>query len=153
MNMIMDTIDHLRDYACLHPAFRAAADFLEKCSREDLAPGTYEIDGRDIYAMVVDYEPSEKDLLQFETHDLYLDIQCMLKGSEYQWYAPRHTLKTAVPYDGKKDITRYHFDGEGTRLLLEEGSFAVYYPQDGHLPAVKKDGVEKCRRVVVKVKC
>ena len=36
---------------------------------------------------------------------------------------------------------------------LAEGCFAIYAPQDGHLPGMKLDGVEKCRRVVVKVKC
>ena len=151
--MILDTLPHLRDYACLTPGVGVAADFLEKCQRENLAPGTYEIDGRNVYAMVIDYEPQDKDAPAYESHDLYLDIQCMLLGSEYQWYAPREALKESVPYNPEKDITRYSFSGEGSRLLLAEGSFAIYSPQDGHLPGVRKDGVEKCRRVVVKVKC
>ena len=134
--MILDTISHLAEYAGLHPGIRAAAAFLEKCRLENPAPGTYEIEGRNVYALILDY-----------------DIQCMLLGSEYQWYAPRETLQETVPYNSEKDITRYGFSGQGTRLLLGEGSFAIYSPQDGHLPGVRMDGVAKCRRVVVKVKC
>ena len=151
--MILDTLDHLKDYACIYPGIPAAADFLERCRKEQLPPGTYEIDGRNLYAMVIDYKPKEKDAPLYESHDLYLDIQCMILGSEYQWYAPRTALEVSVPYLPEKDITRYSFSGEGSRLLLAEGSFAIYAPQDGHLPGMKLDGVEKCRRVVVKVKC
>ena len=151
--MILDTISHLAEYAGLHPGIRAAAAFLEKCRLENPAPGTYEIEGRNVYALILDYEPKEKEMLSYESHDRYLDIQCMLLGSEYQWYAPRETLQETVPYNSEKDITRYGFSSQGTRLLLGEGSFAIYSPQDGHLPGVRMDGVAKCRRVVVKVKC
>ena len=151
--MILDELRNLKAYAALHPAIDLAAQFLEKCEKEDLAAGTYEIDGRNVYALVTEYEPQEKAAPFYESHDLYLDIQCMIRGSEYQWYAPRDTLTESVPYVPEKDITKYHFEGQGSRLELREGSFAIYYPQDGHLPGMKKDGVAKCKRVVVKVKC
>lgn len=101
----------------------------------------------------MEYEPQEKAAPFYETHDLYLDIQCMVIGSEYQWYIPRDELAEIAPYAPEKDITKYEFNGQGSRLDVGEGCFALYSPQDGHLPGMKKPGVDKCKRVVVKVKC
>ena len=84
--------------------------------------------------------------------DRYLDIQCMLSGSENQWYAPRKTLKTETEYNPVKDIEFFAFHGNGSELHLAEKSFAVYFPQDGHLPSMPDGVAEKCVRAVVKLK-
>ena len=54
--------------------------------------------------------------------------------------------------DSEKDISFYEFSGSGSRLHLTEGSFAVYFPQDGHLPGMADGSCGKCRRIVVKLK-
>ena len=151
--MILDEIKNMKTYAALSPALEQAAIFLERCEKEALPAGTYEIDGKNVYALVIEYESAEKAAPFYESHDLYLDIQCMLRGSEYQWYAPRDTLTVSTLYSPEKDITKYHFEGQGNRIELAEGSFAIYYPQDGHLPGMPKVEKQKCKRVVVKVKC
>ena len=96
--------------------------------------------------------PKKKAEPLYETHDKYVDIQCMLEGSEYQWYAPRGELKEKIAYNTEKDSSFYEFSGSGSRLHLTEGSFAVYFPQDGHLPGMADGSCGKCRRIVVKLK-
>ena len=136
--MVIDTLAQLESYAALDARFGETARFIEKCRTENLPAGRYELDGDRLYAMVMDYVPEEKAEPLYETHDKYVDIQCMLEGSEYQWYAPRGELKEKIAYNAEKDIT--------------EGSFAVYFPQDGHLPGMADGSCGKCRRIVVKLK-
>ena len=150
--MILDKIQNLRNYAGMNAAFNTAADFIEKCIREDAAAGRYELDGDKVYATVIDYVPEERELWQYETHDDYLDVQCVILGGEYQWYSERGDLEITVPYDQEKDISFYGFNGNGNKLHLAEGDFVVYFPQDGHLPGYPDMAVDRCKRIVVKVK-
>ena len=151
--MITDSLDKLRNYAALNSRIAAAADFLEKHRGDDLAAGRYEVDGDNLYVLIMDYAPSQKSLLRYESHDKYIDMQCMLTGSEYQWYCPREQLVLREEYNKDKDISFYEFNGEGSKLHLQEGYFAIYFPQDGHLPAVMDYYNGICRRAVVKIKC
>lgn len=150
--MITDSLEKLRDYAALDPRIAAAADFLEEHRNGDLPAGRYELDGENLYILIMDYAPGQKSVLRYETHDKYIDMQCMLAGSEYQWYCPRAQLDPITEYDGNKDIRFYEFRGEGSKLHLEQGHFAIYFPQDGHLPAVPDSYEGICRRAVVKIK-
>ena len=150
--MILGTMQTSSRCRTVHPGFPQAFDFLEKCFAEGVEAGRYEIDGDNVYALVMQYTPAEKETPRFETHDRYIDIQCMLKGSEYQWYLPRNELRDAAQYNEEKDFTLYSFSGEGSRLVLNPGDFAVYFPEDGHLPGMMA-GSEDCVRIVVKIRC
>ena len=105
--MVIDTLAQLESYAALDARFGETAKFIEKCRTENLPAGRYELDGDRLYAMVMDYVPEEKAEPLYETHDKYVDIQCMLEGSEYQWYAPRGELKEKIAYNTEKDISFY----------------------------------------------
>lgn len=150
--MITDSLDNLRDYAALNGRIAAAADFLAQHRHDGLPAGRYELEGDDLYVLIMEYAPSQKSTLRYESHEKYIDMQCMLAGSEYQWYCPREQLTPTTEYDGNKDIRFYEFNGEGSKLHLEEGQFAIYFPQDGHLPAVADASTGICRRAVVKIK-
>ena len=140
-------------YVAVHPKFQQAFEFMEKCFAEGIEVGRHEIDGDDLYALVMQYTSKEKENPRFETHDNYIDIQCMLKGSECQWYLPRKELQELGPYNPEKDITFYSFKGEGSKLILNPGDYAIYFPQDGHLPGMMAAPNEECTRIVVKIKC
>lgn len=140
-------------YLGIHPKMKQAFDFLEKCFTCELESGRHEIDGDDLYALVFRYTPQEKEKPRYETHDHYIDIQCMVAGSEYHWYRPRCDLPEGTPYHAEKDITFYPFAGEGSRLAVRPGSFTIFFPQDGHLAGMTDGSVDVCTRVVVKIKC
>ena len=151
--MILGTIQTGSRCRAIHPGFPQAFDFLEECFAHGVQAGRYEIDGENIYALVMKYAPEEKEKPQYETHDRYIDIQCMLAGSECQWYLPRGELRDATAYNAEKDFTLYSFSGEGSRLVLNPGDFAIYFPEDGHLPGMMAGSAEECVRIVVKIKC
>ena len=151
--MILGEMTSNACYVNMHPKFKLAFEFLEKCFDKGVEAGRYEIDGNDVYALVMEYISKEKETPRFETHDNYIDIQCMLKGSECQWYLPRKEMRELAPYNPEKDITFYSFEGRGSELLLQPGDYAIYFPQDGHLPGMVAAPNEDCTRIVVKIKC
>lgn len=150
--MLAGELTHTEPYHNVHPRMEQAFRFFEDCLAQGVRPGRYTIDGDDIYAVVFQYVPQEKEDPRYETHDRYLDIQCIAQGSEFQYYIPRRELVPSTPYDEVKDVTFYPFCG-GSKLHLKAGDFAVYFPSDGHLPAMPDECAENCIRIVVKIKC
>jgi len=151
--MVMDQLSHADAYYGLHELMEEAFAFLRDFCKKRMADGRYELRGDELYAIVSSYRPAPKETPRYESHDRYIDIQCIIAGSEYQWYVPREQLTVSAPYQKEKDITFYQYDGTGNRLHLTEGSFAIYFPQDAHLPAMEDGCAEECTRIVVKIKC
>jgi len=151
--MIISHISSKEMYQSVHPKMKRAFDFLEKYFDAPMEPGRYDIDGENLYAIIFRYVPQKKENLHYETHNQYIDIQCMAKGSEYQWYMPRKDLAGDMTYNPEKDITFYPFEEKGSRLRMGAGDFAIYFPADGHLPAMTDGTKDECVRIVVKIKC
>ena len=150
--MIIGNITNKGMYLGTHPRMKQAFEFVDACFARGTAPGRYEIDGDNLFAMVFRYAPQENENPRYETHDEYIDLQCMLSGSETHWYISRKNTTDPTPYNTENDITFYPFSGEGSKLSLSAGDFAVYFPQDAHLPGMADGSAEECIRIVVKIK-
>ncbi len=149
--MIVDTIRNLREYFPLIPELREVADFLECAGTEKLSPGHYDIEGSAGKAAILEYRPEDKKRPRFETHDRCMEVQFMLRGRELHYHALREKLEPIGGYEEERDRTLYACPPEHTAVLMEKGSFAVYFPEDGHLTAVRVPGETLCRRLVVKL--
>lgn len=150
--MIIDCLENRNIYYNVHPLMEKTFAFLEECVVAPKAAGRYEIDGDNLYALITEYAPTAKENPRYEAHDKYIDVQCMLVGSENQWYAPRKTLEEETPYNPVKDIVFFKFENNGSKINLEENGFAIYFPQDGHLPSMPDGQADKCVRAIVKIK-
>jgi biofilm protein TabA len=146
--MIFDHIDHIDTYAAL-PGIKAIAEYLKETDLSALEPGTYEIDGRNLYVMI--QEPTQKKLEEArpEAHDVYADLQLVIKGCEYMGYAPRAIMGEPVEVRDGKDICFY--EGKFSRILANEGDFAVFFPQDAHAPNIGDPAAYE-KKAVFKIK-
>ncbi len=168
--MIYDSLSNLSCYRAMIPSFELVEDFL-KGDLSSLADGRYEIDGNNLYASIDSYsvKPFSRAAVKrsdsypslFESHDRYIDIQIAFVGAELCGiYPDASALEVVTPYDAERDI-RFLEWGEGFSLLsLRPGRFAVFYPQDAHMPcladkelyALKGDELGKVRKCVIKIK-
>ena len=90
----------------------------------------------------------------YEAHKQYLDIQCTLRGLERVACLPIEKLTETKPYSEDGDCALYsaatiHHPME---MTIGDGYFAIFYPQDGHMPGLCADAPTKVKKVVVKVK-
>ena len=58
-------------------------------------------------------------------------------------------MQVDMPYDGTKDVA--FFLGAGDWLTLTPGRFAIFFPQDVHLPCIQANAAQRVRKIVVKV--
>lgn len=148
--MIFDKQNNMGCYIKMHPLFPAVMDYVESYLRNPVAPGIYEISGKDLFVKVQDYETREEGFL--EVHDQYIDVQCMIEGIEKVYYTQRDGLIPACEYDAQEDAL-FLKDKEGClEFLFRAGEFAVFFPQDAHKPAMSIGTKEKAKKLVFKVR-
>jgi YhcH/YjgK/YiaL family protein len=148
--MIIDKIENAHLYKGISKGIAMALEFLAAEDLGSLENGKYVIDGEDVYANVSSYNTREQDRCSWEAHKRYIDVQCMVKGVERIGYANIGNLDVVKEYDADFDFMA--LSGMGDYLVLDEGTFAVFFPEDAHMPGITASDDTNVKKVVVKVR-
>ena len=148
--MIYDHIERFPLYRFGQAAVQAF-EFL-KTLTPDTPDATYEIVGRDVYAMVQSYDTEADPPPILEAHRKYIDIQYCIAGAEYIAVAPldESTLKT--PYDGEKDVAFYYAQKMMTLCAMTPGRFVLLFPTDEHFAKMAAEAPCRIKKAVVKLR-
>ena len=149
--MIFDTWKNRALYEPLHPGFKLGFDFIAKVMAEGGEVGKYELDGKNVYAMIQEYQGKE-DHEKFEGHRNYIDIQFILEGQEIMESANLDQTKSVTPYNPEKDVEFFNCQGLRTVMQAKTGDFAIFYPNDIHKPGIRYGQNGQVRKIVVKVR-
>lgn len=145
--MIIDTLDNLERYESLNPLFTLVTEFLHTHEPASLPLGRIVLKEGELWVNVVEAGVKTREEAKLETHDKMIDIQLPLTGEEEMGYHPRAMLAPA-PYDESDDISFYEEKPSGY-VKLKPGMFAVFFPEDGHAPAITPTGLKK---IIIKVR-
>ena len=145
-------LDHIHDHAActaLHPLFaKAFGHLLELAGRSDLPPGRIELEGEQIYAVIVDGHGKTKAGARTETHRRYIDIQYTAAGSDLIGWMPSAQCRESSGYDEVKDVELY-LDVPSHWIAIPAGHFAIFLPHDAHAPMANEG--EPISKIVIKV--
>lgn len=163
--MIFDTLANSRRYESLHPLFGKAFDFLSRPDVSGVALGNHELAGADLVAMVQDNALKAEAECRWESHRKFIDIQYVVGGDgahaavEGMGVCPIERLQVERPYDEAKDVAFFVAAAAGemlptVTLWVPGGSFAIFFPTDGHRPLVAPAGRAGTvvRKIVMKVR-
>ena len=145
--MVVDSLDNLMSYVSIHPRFKKAFDILKRLDFNGLNQGRIIVDD-DIYINVDEVALRSAQGAYYETHDRYIDIQIPLTANEMVGYMERSLLGTPIQVNSEKDYALYEAP-LSTPIDLRVGSFAIFFPQDGHLPII---GEGMTKKIVMKVR-
>ena len=150
--MIYDTLNNIEFYKGLSPDIYEGLKFLQQVN-PDIAVGTYQLTPN-VKAIVSEYTTKEVNENGYEAHRQNTDIQYLLKGKEKIACLPVEELSVTKPYNKETDAAFYNAvsDFDPSNLALRPGYFAIFYPQDGHMPQLCINEPEKVKKVVVKVR-
>lgn len=148
--MIYDKIDNIDLYKGLSEDIYLGLKFLKEAT-PDIENGVHEISPR-VKAIVSEYKTKEVNEYGFEAHKQYIDIQYLLKGIEMICCLPVEQLKETKPYSEENDAAFYTANTNSIELTLGNGYFAIFYPQDGHMPQLCVDEPKDVKKMVVKVR-
>lgn len=147
--MIVGNIHHLQSW--LPEELRQAIEYIKANVTETTEKGKHEIDGSRLFYLISEdmTEPFEKR--RAEHHARYLDIQIVLKGQEGMTFSVLPAGKPDTDWLADKDIA-FLAEGEQEKtLILNEGDFVVFYPQEVHKPLCAVGTPAPVRKAVVKL--
>ncbi len=146
--MILTDLAHMSRYAALSDGIALGLRFLAEASPETLAPGRHTLDGSRVYVNVMTYDTEPKAPV-FEAHRRYIDIQCVLRGTERMEAALLNTLAETQSYDDAGDYALY--EGRGVSFTAPAGTVIIFYPEDAHAPGLLSGEPSRILKAVVKV--
>ena len=133
-------------------AIEKALDFLRTTDFSMLKPGVVEIEGRNLFAQVLDLTTREQHENRPEVHRRYLDIQFLAWGEEKIGIAiDTGNNEISESLLEQRDIIFYHNSENESFIEMIPGSYAIFFPQDMHRPACIKNKETTIRKIVVKV--
>lgn len=150
--MIFDKMENISDYFEELPLLRKVDEFIIRFNNERLADGTYEIDGKSVFAMVQSYRTKQQTQeMMFEAHRKYIDLQYIVNGIEKIRWARLDTLDMVKEkYSSGGDIAFYEGDAMFD-FTLTKGAFLLLYPEDAHLPGLSAQKDINVRKIVFKI--
>ncbi|MHC4287264.1 MAG: NanQ anomerase/TabA/YiaL family protein [Planctomycetota bacterium] len=150
--MILDQFESSLIYAGLGKKIAIGLGLLNEDSVCNAAPGKYDVDGENLFYIVDEYETKPVQEGRLEIHRKYLDIQYIVSGEECIGVAPLEGLTEETVYDGKRDLAFYKFEPSMSKLHLKQGMFAIFWPNEPHMPGRSINKTEMVKKIVVKIR-
>ncbi len=150
--MIYDTLENASLYP-LGPAFEKAVRFVRTLNA-DSPLGRQEIDGKNMYANVMEYDAEFSVPPKYEVHRRYVDLQAVITGSETVFTRMSAGLPVQTPYNPEADCEFLLSDGKAAEVNVQlfPGYFTLLFPNDAHMgKGVTCLGKGKVKKVVVKM--
>ena len=147
--MIYDNLSNIDLYKGLSTDIYTGLLFLKQANA-DIENGTYLLNSR-VKVVVSEYETKKVNENGYEAHKRFIDIQCVLRGEEKVCCLPIEKLKETQPYNEEIDAAFYEANTQTQEMIIGNGFFAIYFPQDGHMPQLCFEKTELVKKVVVKV--
>jgi YhcH/YjgK/YiaL family protein len=148
--MILDTLANAHLYAGLGARFEKAFDYLRNTDFGKLEKGKYEIEGKEIFAIVNEYETVDPSTEQMESHKQYIDVQYIVSGAELIGHDFLLNKQPSKAYDTDADYMLFA-ETPAFFTRLDQGHFAIFFPTDLHMPNLKINEPAWVKKVVIKI--
>lgn len=149
--MIYDNISNYTFYSNISEDICSGLEYLLHIS-PDIEIGIHEISPR-VKAIVSEYATKQENEVGYEAHRKYIDIQYLITGTEKIYCMPLEHLKETKPYNVDSDAAFYEAtDMQPQEMVIGNGYFAIFFPQDRHMPQLCIDKPMSVKKVVIKVK-
>lgn len=146
--MVLDSLEKFGMYTSLNPNFVKVLEFLQNSDFQELPVGRNEIFGDLVYANVVEAKPKAKSETPIEIHRRYIDVHVPVSGDEHMGYTPLNELPYAEFIEAD-DAALYPVAMQARDYFnVKRGEFAIFFPQDGHAPAITDVPLKK---IIIKV--
>lgn len=151
--MIKDNLQHISYYTYLTPELQKCLKYLRDNDFSQLECGKYDIIEGKAYAIVQEYTTKPEEDGKYEAHRKYVDIQFIAQGEEKLGRGDLNDFEEISKYDEEKDIV-FLAPKDGAKeecFKLIAGEFAIFTPQDVHMPCLTASEPTFVKKVVVKV--
>lgn len=148
--MILSNLNNRAELEKLHPLMPRLFEFIAQNDILSMPLGIIEIEGRELFINNQAPELFTPENAPIEVHKNYIDVQVLLEGEETMGWKPLEEIKEwRGEYDQAKDV-RFSDERCDHFVTLKPGELTVFYPEDGHAPAI---GTAPIRKFIAKLRC
>jgi YhcH/YjgK/YiaL family protein len=148
--MIVDSLNNTAFYQSINKDIYEGLLFIRNAS-PDIELGSYPVTAT-AKALVMEYETKEgENGFGYEAHKHVIDVQYCIKGTELIPWSYLQRLKSYTEYDATKDVTFYEMAEQQGSVIIGNGIFAVFFPEDAHAPVFCTGKPEVIKKIVIKV--
>jgi YhcH/YjgK/YiaL family protein len=152
--VILGHISNLaKDKLALAPILQKGLQYLQSTDFLSMAPGCYEVDGDNMFALVQSNKPEPRAQRKAETHAKYIDVQYLVQGAEIIGYSDiKYGAEVLENLLAQKDAIFYKTVINESELVLTQGMYGIFFPWDIHRPSCLLDRYSEVKKVVLKIK-
>ena len=125
----------------------------EEFSHENLLnkeDGKYDVIEGALFYIIASPVTDSEEKLKSEFHNEFLDIQLLLSGQEV--IATSASIPAPHAYqEVKPDLIFVEDDEIMTRVVLQAGDFAIFYPGEVHRPTCQLDAPAQIKKAIFKI--
>lgn len=148
--MIIGDIHH-PESAGLPPILLKAVELALKAQPQQCEPGSYDLQGDDIYMNVMRFATQSAQSKKAEQHEKFVDIQILLEGEETIHYGVFDSARGCEKWHKEEDYRLCSVINCQQKVVLKPGMFAIFFPGEPHKPGVQGAESIEIKKVVVKV--
>jgi YhcH/YjgK/YiaL family protein len=148
--MIIDRIENSHLYENISERINKSFEYIRTTDLKNLPAGKYPIDGENIFALVSEYQTKSESEGKLEAHKKYIDVQYVISGEELMGYVPVGNQQILEPYKEDNDIV--FFTGDKSFTKVSAGMFAIFFPEDVHMPGIASGKSSTVKKLVIKVR-
>ena len=148
--MIFGNLAFIQRYTSLEDGIIKCFEYAKTHDLKNLTPGSYPIDGNNLFVNIVEYTTTLSEERFWEAHKYYIDLHLMLDGSEQ------------IDINFIKNMEQKPFIEENDFLPLEgpinsmvrlsPNDFLICYPEDAHRTAIQIEKDSQIKKAIFKIK-
>lgn len=148
--MILDKIENAKLYQGIHQGIDQALEYIKSTDFSDLPMGKHEIDGEALFVILKENPTKKIDSNLLESHLRYIDVQYVVQGVEQMGVTMHSDQKPKKAYDTTDDFML--FEEPYDIITVKEGMFAIFFPDDIHMPDITTGEPSLVKKAVFKVR-
>lgn len=135
----------------LHPVLQQALTLAIAAIPQEKAPGSYELQGDDIFMNVMQFVTQQPEQKKAELHQQYIDIQVLLAGEERILFGMTGSARQCEAIHAEEDYQLCSQIIDEQMITLKPGMFAIFMPGEPHKPGCVVQTSTEIKKVVIKV--
>ena len=149
--MIIDNIKNLTKYENIHEQIQNIIIFMENFDKNEFKPGRVDINAN-LFASLQSYKTLPAQDKEFEVHEEYIDLQYIVTSSERIDFSAKDNYGKAYKIDKDGDFFLTNDIKNYSKLFLNEGDFAIFFPGEFHKPGCSLEDNKEVKKIVFKIK-
>lgn len=150
--MIIDKLESIANYKGINKNLDKAIDYIQATDLAGLSAGSHEIDGDNVFAVVLTVKTRPRENGRWESHKTFIEIPIVIAGQELMLGQHTADLGNIQAYDVNQDNISYQDNGKGVIINMSPGVFTIFFPTDAHMPCIMASSPENVKKVIIKVK-